>query len=568
MGWQDDPVAGGWQADPLADEPSAFAGAKASTIADPKIGQPEELTWAEKLAQRFLPDALGDVAGGNMRGSGVGRVMMGAADPGVAAVQMGANLASKAAEGSPWAQAFGIDKWGEKVNRGIQGTEGQYQAARKEAGSEGFDPLRAVGSAVITAPLGAAGVGLVRGAAIGGASSALDPITDGGGEFWTDKAQQVGTGAALGGALSPILGALARVVSPKASQNADLDLLRKEGVKPTIGQALGGFWNKAEEKATSIPIMGDMIAKARRGSVEDFNNATLNKALEPIGERVEGFDREAIKEAGDKLSRAYQDAVAGVNHVNFTTPNFALKLSELEQLATGLKPDLQPMFTKIIDNVIGTKMSQNGSILGADLKAVDSTLGKLAANYRNAPDPFTRELGDAVLQLKTIFMDEVRTAAPAVAAKLKDADRGWAWLVRAENAGKRAVNNEGVFTPGQYNFGIRSADKSARGRKSTRGEDIASDLGDAAQSVLGNKYPDSGTAGRLMNVLTAGSAMVHPGPMLAAVGGAAMYTKPVQNALVRLLADRPEYAPVVANYLRRLTAPAALGAGTLSQEFN
>lgn len=98
------------------------------------LGAPEELSPLEKLAAK-LPDWMAG-SGGGVRGSAVGRLAMGAADPGVALVQMAAN-------------AVGA---GDAVNKGIQDTEAKYQAARAAEGSTGFDPLRAVGNVAITAP--------------------------------------------------------------------------------------------------------------------------------------------------------------------------------------------------------------------------------------------------------------------------------------------------------------------------------------------------------------------------------------------------------------------------------
>ena len=53
--------------------------------------QSQELTWAEKNIAPMLPEWLGNLAGGNVRGSAVGRTAMGMADPGVALAQLAVN---------------------------------------------------------------------------------------------------------------------------------------------------------------------------------------------------------------------------------------------------------------------------------------------------------------------------------------------------------------------------------------------------------------------------------------------------------------------------------------------
>lgn len=520
---------------------------------DPKIGQPEELKWYEKLAAA-LPDSF---ATANVRGSPVGRVAKGLADPGAAVVQMAANALP--------------GEWGGDVNAAIRRREEEYQAARKAAGSEGFDPLRVIGSSIITAPTPGAvaargAAGMAKAAGIGGATAALDPVVADG-DFWAKKGEQVGTGAVTGAALSPLVGALARTVAPKASMNADVELLRREGVNPTAGQALGGWANRLEEKLTSLPIMGDAISAARRRAVEEFNEAAIDRAVKPVGGWVKGAGHEAIAEAGDVLDNAYKQALRSVNHVNFDTPQFNAQFGQLQQMTSGLSEPMQKKWASVLSENVFRKMSPNGSILGADLKMVDSSLGRVASEYSSSPDPTHRELGDAILQLKALLKEQVARSSPEVAAQLKAADRGWAELVRLEGAGKRAANAEGIFTPAQYTMAVREGDRSVRKRATARGEALGQDLATAAQNVLGNKYPDSGTTGRMLagvGGLAAGA--VHPAIPAGLVAGAAAYTPPVQNFIVKLLTERPEMAPDVANYLRRLVAPGAWAAGMLSED--
>lgn len=520
------------------------------TAADPKIGQPEELSFAERhLAPLLEKLGIGDVAGGNVRGSAVGRAAMGAADPGVALFQAAAN-----ATGS-----------GESVNRSIANTEKQYQAARAEAGSTGFDPARLAGNIGMSAFMAAAAPGSLpnqlgtygKAAVQGGAFGALQPVTDGGENFWTDKGKDVAIGA-ITGPVTALAGAgLARLVSPKASVNPSLDLLKAEGVQPTIGQSLGGMANRIEEKLTSLPIMGDRISAMRNRAIDQFNEAAINRTVAPIGERVKGIGQDAVAEAGDKLSKAYTDALSSVNHVNFNTPTFNQNLGQLQQMVRapgGLTPALADKFDRAFTDIVLRRMSPNGSIVGDKLKTVDSDLGKLAAKWQKSATTSETELGDAILQLKALLSDEVKTAVPAVAAKLKAADTGWANLVRVEGAAARGINNEGRFTPGQLNSAIKGADRSVRDRASARGEALMQDLGNAG-SMLGNRVADSGTPTRLAwggGALAAGG--ISPAIPAALVAGAGAYTPPVQNALVALLRNRPQSAPKVANYLRELMA--------------
>ncbi len=514
--------------------------------ADPKIGQPEELTFAEKHIAPLLPEFLGGIAGGNLRGSAVGRVMQGAADPGVALVQMGANAIGQ----------------GDAVNKGIADTEQKYQAARAEAGSTGFDPLR-MGGNIAMSVLGAgalpalpARLGVMGQAAVTGAgTSLLNPVVDGGENYWKDKAKDAAIGAVVGPLTAKLGQGLARVVSPNASTNAEVALLKAEGVNPTVGQTLGGWANRAEEKLTSLPIMGDRIAAMRNKAIDEFNEAAINRSQAPIGAKVKGFGQDAIAEAGDNLSAAYQKALGSVTHINFDTPSFNANLGQLTQMAKapgGLRPDLAKKFDRTLTDVVYRRMSPNGSIAGENIKTVDSELGKLASKWMKSPNPSDQEFGEAVKQLQSLLKQEVGAAQPEVAKALKAADAGWANLVRVERAGKAGINNEGRFTPAQLNSAIKGSDQSTRGRASARGEALMQDLGNAG-SRLGNRVPDSGTPGRLLLAgVGLGAGGVSAAIPAGLIAGAGAYTPPVQNALRALLTKRPDQAPKVANELRRI----------------
>ena len=512
--------------------------------ADPKIGQPEELTWMEKLASN-LPDSWAATKGGK-----VGGFLRGAADPAVAGAQLVANVTPAAQYMNDW----------------VAGKEKEYQDARAIEGREGVDLMRAGGSLVATAPLGAAGAGIARGAAVGAGAAALDPVRDADGGFWAEKAKQAAIGAAGGAVLSPIMGALARVVSPKASTDEAVKMLRSEGVDMTVGQTLGGMANQVEQKLTSVPFLGDAISAARRKGIESFQVAGLNRAVAPVGGKVTQAGHEGVKEAGDILSAAYNKAADQVGHINFATPKVIDQLDQLEGMVRqGLSPDMAQKFTGIADRVVARRISPNGSIAGGDLKKVDSELGAIAAKWRSSPNPSDQEFGDAVRQLQQLVREGMADASPTYKAAKDAADEGWRSLVPMRGAAKAAANNEGISTPAQLMAAIKAGDKTVGKRATAEGEAWMQDLARAGQR-LGTKVPDSGTVGRLANVGALASGIAHPAIPAALAASAVLYTRPVQNVLRAAVLKRGKNAPRVANYLRELSTPAALAMGPLLQE--
>lgn len=452
------------------------------------------------------------------------------------------------------------------VDQQVREAERQYQARRAASGGSGFDAARlagniinpvnlTVGSALPRAATVAGRVGL---GAVGGAlSGALTPVADG--DFATEKAKQVGAAALVGGAIPAVAAGIGRVISPNASRNAELQLLKDAGVRPTVGQALGGRASRWEEMAMSAPVVGDSIANARRRAMDDFNKAAIARATGKVGAQVDDIGQQGVKQAGDAISDAYDDALNQITGVRLDG-TFNRDLMQLRGMAEGLTSDLKRKFNKTVQETIVRK-GRTGSILPDDYKAVDSELGKLASDYRGSSTASEREFGDAVLQLQALLKQQMLRSNPQVADRLREADAAWANLVRVEGASKAAKNNGGVFTPAQLNQAIQGADKSVRKRAVARGTALMQDLSNAGQNVLGNRYPDSGTAGRMLlnGGALAGGSLVSPGALLGLGAGYAAYLSPAQQALVAAVSARPQSAQAVSQALQN-ASPFALGA--------
>lgn len=440
------------------------------------------------------------------------------------------------------------------VDQMVRERESQYQQGRAAAGESGFDGYRLAGNVASPVNLAAGarlpqlatlGGRVTMGTAMGAASGALTPVY--GNDFGAEKLKQIGIGAAGGGVTPMVTKALSRVISPNATRNANLQLLKSEGVRPTAGQALGGRWNAFEEKLQSLPIMGDAIASARTRSLNDFNNAAINRASGQVGAKVEGVGQNAVREAGDALSDAYQSAMSQVRAVRLDQ-QFNADLSQLHGMSQSLAPDLSRRFDKTLRDVVMRKVSPQGSILGGSYKEIDSELGNLVSRYAKSTVASEQEFGDAVAQMQNLLRQQMIRSNPQVAEKIAKADAGWANLVRIEGAAKSAKNAEGLFTPAQLNTAVQSADDSVRGRAVSRGKALMQDLSNAGQSVLGNRVPNSFTTDRALIAGGAlGSYFVNPAIPAALAGGAAMYSRPAQNTLAALISSRPQSAQAVAN---------------------
>lgn len=447
----------------------------------------------------------------------------------------------------------------------------QQQTREREAAlqTDGIDWARLGGNilspanAALAAKLPAAattGARIAGGAGLGMLSGGLMPNA-GGSE---DKLAQMVSGA-VGGAIVPALTAgVGRVISPNASRNPHLGLLKAEGINPTVGQALGGFANKAEEKAISLPFVGDAIAGARQRAAGDLNQAVANRALAPIGSKAppDLAGRDLVGHVQGQLSDAY----------NTLLPKLTVKADqaftqEVQSLrgmvATGsIDPNAAKAFQRILQNDVLGKFKGQNALTGQTMKAVESDLGQKIAQFGGSTDADARLVADALREVQSSLRSLVQRNNPAHAAELKAINSGWANFKRLERAAGYVGAEDGAFGAAQLQSAVKALDRSKDKGKFARGDALMQDLSDAAKGVMGAKVPNSGTADRLMNAGALGSGLVNPAIPLGLLAGAGMYSAPVQRGLLALVASRPESAQSIAGLLNR-SAPMLSPAGGL-----
>lgn len=434
----------------------------------------------------------------------------------------------------------------------------------------GIDWARAGGNVLspVNIPFGmvGAGRGLVSGAGAmtaGAAGAMLAPSARGDGEdgrYWREKAGAAAAGAGTAG----LLRGLSRVASPAASRDPNVQLLRREGVSPTIGQMAQGHASAAEQRLSSAPILGAAITSGRNRAIDEFNRAVGNRALRSIGAEVpKGMapGHEMVSFVDEALGAAYDRVLPNIRG-QLDAP-FQGNIATVRQMAQSMPDSQRNQLNRIIRDQIQKRFTNQGLASGETIKEIESELGRLARGYMRDPNYDNRRMGTAIRELQANLRDMVTRQNPAYADELQNINRGWAELVRLETAAGKAGTREGVFSPAQYLSAVRQADPTLRRRGFSKGEALGQDIGRAAQQVLGTTVPDSGTVGRAalgLGVL-GGSYALHPGIMLAEIGSTLPYFGPVQRGLARAIADRPDWAPAAAGALRRASAPAGAVVG-------
>ena len=454
---------------------------------------------------------------------------------------------------------------------GVQDTEAAnqrtldaYNSSNPE-GRPGAGLMRGVGQALLMAPLTPAAAvttlprALGMGGAAGGAASALTPVYEAGDDFWARKAEQAGEGAVIGAATGGVGHGLGRMLAPEtgAAQRAMLD----EGVPLTPGQVLGGAWNRFEEGLSSVPFVGDMMKGARRKAVEGFNRMGYNRALEPIGEKA-GADfpvgYKGIDAVAGKLSNAYEAVLDKIKIVKIDE-RMGRQVGNVVDMAD--QAGIGDKVRAIVKQQVQDKMTPAGTVSADTMKVIESQLGGLRRDLRNASTYEDIKLREAVAEIQDALRSATERASPMYAPLLQKVNKGYAEYKRLEDAAAARTSLDGIFTPETYRGSVhRMASKAERGHGKALGQDFATD----AVEVLGRQVPDSGTPYRTLAALAASGAIE---PNSAALGTLAMlpYTQAGRKASEVLIAgQRPEPVISLGEAMKRLSPYAAAPFGSLS----
>lgn len=405
---------------------------------------------------------------------------------------------------------------------------------------------------------------LGKAAAVGAGYMGLQPTAEQGAEGLQQRLIEAGKGAALAGAGYGIAKGAGRMLNPQTS--AEVKALQAQGITPTPGQIMGGGFKKAEEAARSTPIVGDMITRAQRQGIEQFNRAAINRALNPVGKSIAkdapvGY--KAVDDAYQAISQTYDELLPKLNIVADRT--FQKELGSLQGLAQNLNPAQATQFNAILKNEIQGKFTKGGIMSGETMKQIESKLGNLARNYSRDADYDKQLLGDALQEAQAVLRRMVERNNPQYAGKLGKVNEAYANLLRVENAAARQGAKEGVFTPTQLEAASRALDSSMRKRASAHGKALMQDLATQGDTVLSNKLPNSGTIDRLLyGGAGLATGVVNPAIPAALLGGGALYTQPAQRTLAALLTQRPEVLRQFGDRLSDLAPYAgltAVGAG-------
>lgn len=275
------------------------------------------------------------------------------------------------------------------------------------------------------------------------------------------------------------------------------EYLRGLNIPMTIGQKLGGFAKSAEDKAMSLPIVGDMIRNRRIEGLESFNQEAFRQAGERIGSTTQNLGKEGVAELAQNTAQAYDNATAGVNIP--IDPRFNIDVTDLRGMGSRLPPDAQAPLGTVLDNYM--KPIEDAGMLTGD--AYQNTIRALKMKKGKPPvgaQGFEQEWRDTMgAGIDTLQGQMSRAGGDSVVTGLSNADDAYRKMKVLEDAVTRARGGSqsgevGIFTPSQ----LQGAGVAAK--KKFPGELPFEKLADAGQSVLPSQVPNSGTTDRLLQV--------------------------------------------------------------------
>ena len=422
------------------------------------------------------------------------------------------------------------------------------------AGSLPTALLGGAGIAKAGATLGKVGVtGAAKLAKGVGTQSAVQGAVYGAGA--SEEGERLG-GAALGGAVGGAIGKAGDVILPKVSSAAKEyikkftpeaktvgeKIAKTMGLtKPplTIGQKyaggdagiLGNLVNTIEEASTGIPGVGTSIQTARLNNLINYNKYMLNDALKPLGVKLPtGYEgRDAFKFADDAVSKAYEKVLQKIT-IKDTDPLFKdiTNIINKSDLSTD---GINKVYSFVSKNILD-KIEKN-TLTGDKIKNIESLLGK-EKNKFIRKGGFEGDIGEVFGEIQTALRNQIDLQNKNL-VDLQAINKTFYNMKRVGDAVAKGAQTEGIFTPSQLLSTIKKQDISVGKKQFARGDLPMQSKTELAEKTLGGKFPESGTASRIIAGNLATNLMQIPTYGVPGALGYLAYSKPGTAVLSGLL---------------------------------
>lgn len=523
-----------WEAAPLAQSPQA---------APPQGGAPN---WWESAPLAQQPKA--QAPGGEDQTAWYERGFRGLRDVVEGSGQLGSRMAMPFVLNREKVNALPA-----KVDAEVKQSNADYDA-RRGANAGSFDGWRTAGNIAGTAPLAAlapvaatipGAIGM--GALVGSGTGAMQPVT--GGDFWSEKGKQVGSGAAMGGVAGGLMSGLGRIISPKVSP--EVAAMRDANVDLPPGRAMGGIAKSAEGALRDVPIGGGFVRAADTRALGQYNVASVNEALKPLGvtfdTRATAAGNDLIKQASAAVENAYGNAASKISGT--LDDAFKTDVSIVPRLAEKLPQDMRAQVIETLKQEL--PLVEGVKLDGAKLIEIKKTFRDLAYEAKKAGAPDT--LSEIYRTVSKSVDGLIERISPEGHKLAKAADEAYRNMMTVGKASTKALA-DGVFTPTQLAQASRTVGGQSATASGTAPMQPFAQAGMKALDGAGGSVPRGDILGLL------GS------PISGAIGlGTALpfHSPGAQQAWMTAITRRPSQAQAFADALRSLDPFVASGAANM-----
>jgi hypothetical protein len=356
----------------------------------------------------------------------------------------------------------------------------------------------------------------------------------------------------------------------KTNPDEDIKILREAGVRLTPAQTIGGRVDQTEEALSKLLFGGgDMAIRSRKRAFNDFNTAYLNQAGKFIGFQLpkDLKPHARMKAIGEAFDNQYDTIRAQMS----VAPDQDL-LDDIAMLETQIddgvtfSPENASRLKKLLDDQL--KRRTANPIGGDEYKDLQSLLKKRRASFSRSGN---QEMADGVENMQAILDNAARRRSPSeVVDALDSTDRGFAMLAQAQEAARMAGNKPGEFSPAQILSRQRAADTRNRSRSFVEGDMQGQRLAEAANNILGNKLPSSGTTERAAAAgLTGTGTYFNPLALVPNVALGVANAPIVRDVLPAIFAGkRPKAVEGLGTLMERYQTPLRYVGSAAGQQFN
>lgn len=363
--------------------------------------------------------------------------------------------------------------------------------------------------------------------------------------------------ALISGAVSGVASPVVKAIAPKISEGAK-ELIKK-GVKVLPGQAvkdsglLGKSFSRLEESvAGNVFLIGDAITSAMNRARGSFNVAAMNDVLAPINKKApKDLSGTSLIAFGNKqIGDAYKNLLPKLKIKNSDMFGAAL-LDSVNNLDDDIRKDVTMRVNNYILKNLKTpkglpKNVKAQPILRGDaIKQAQAFLRRDIQRLKREGSEVALRKADALDDIRLTLSMQLQMENPKLAKELANIDKAYGLFEIVKNASIRRKQEE-LFTPVDLLQASAKSDLGKRNIKFASGKARMQKLAQEGQDVIGQKIPDSGTAGRQQaaKFVTGTGAMQGAGalgdPYLAgalALGGPALYSGagvPITRGALRL----------------------------------